>query len=300
MNPSFKNLVKKNKFLLTLLYPLLWIRRKNAILKERRKSNFLKEIASHIKGGSLVLEAKDYKGTFEIDFRSDLLQRLLIYGDYEKEIVQLIEKYIDPKKDVLDVGANIGLHTVLFSKLINSDKKVLAFEPTPNALKYLRNNLQINNCDDKVIIYNGIATDSKGQFELNIIEGMEEYSAVGQINHPNVLGMKFNTIKVQGNTIDELVKEHNLRPGFIKIDTEGAEHFVFEGAKETINKYKPVIISELSDNLLKAQGFNCERIFENLKRIGYKIYDANSFKPASNKFEGNFIAIYGLLVESNK
>ena len=276
------------------------MRRDKFIQEQEKRYSFLKEISSQIKGGSLILDVKDYKGTFEIDFRSDVLQRLLIYNDYEKEIVQLIEKYIDPKKDVLDVGANIGLHTVLFSKLINANKKVLAFEPTPNALKYLRNNLHNNNCDDKVIIYDGIATDSNGQFELNIIEGMEEYSAVSKINHPNVHGKKSVAIKVQGNTIDAVVAQYDLNPGFIKIDTEGAEHFVFEGAKETINKYKPVIISELSDNLLKAQGFNCERIFENLKRIGYKIYDANSFKPASNKFEGNFIAIYGLLAESNK
>ena len=291
MNPSFKNLFTKNKFLLTLLYPILWIRRKNAILKEERKSNFLKEIASRIKGGSLVLEVRDYKGTFEIDFRSDVLQRLLIYNDYEKEIVQLIEKYIDPKKDVLDVGANIGLHTVLFSKLINANKKVLAFEPTPNALKYLRNNLHNNNCDDKVIIYDGIATDSNGQFELNIIEGMEEYSAVSKINHPNVHGKKSVAIKVQGNTIDAVVAQYDLNPGFIKIDTEGAEYFVFQGAKETICKFKPVIISELSEQLLKAQGYTCNHIFEPLLSYGYNIYDAENFKPVSNNYEGNFIAI---------
>jgi FkbM family methyltransferase len=291
MNPSFKNLVKKNKFLLTLLYPLLWIRRKNAILKERRKSNFLKEIASRINGGSLILDVKDYKGTFEIDFRSDVLQRLLIYNDYEKEIVQLIEKYIDPKKDVLDVGANIGLHTVLFSKLINSDKKVLAFEPTPNALKYLRKNLELNHCDSRVMLYDGIATNNSGVFELNVIEGMEEYSAIGQINHPNAKDKKSIAIKVSGNTVDALVKQHNLNPGFIKIDTEGAEYFVFQGAKETICKFKPVIISELSGQLLKTQGYTCNHIFEPLLSYGYNIYDAENFKPVSNNYEGNFIAI---------
>jgi FkbM family methyltransferase len=291
MTHPFKSYIKNNKLLTFLLYSIIKTRRENFIREQEKKSNFLKEISSKTKGGSLILEINDYLGTFEIDIRSDVLNNLLIYGDYEQDIVNLINKYIDPKKDVLDVGANIGLHTVLFSRLIKPEQKVLAFEPTPNALKYLQKNIETNNCYSKVIIYNGIATNTKGVFELNVIEGMEEYSAIGKINHPNAKDKNSRTIKVPGNTIDSLVKENNLNPGFIKIDTEGAEYFVFDGAKETINKYKPVIISELSDNLLGAQGFNSDKIFNNLMEIGYKIYDVKSFKPVSNKFEGNFIAI---------
>ena len=71
---------------------------------------------------------------------------------------------------------------------------------------------------------------------------------------------------MKGDTVDNLVREYNLNPGFIKIDAEGAECLVFSGALGTIKKYKPVIISELSESLLANFGETSETIFKFLSR----------------------------------
>lgn len=292
MNRKLKKLLKSNWIVYLLLYPIIWYRRKKAKNKQNLQLQFLNDSSGIVLGGSLVVRLDDYHGDFEIDFRSSILKRILVYRDYESELVTLIKRYIDPKKDVLDVGANVGFHSVLFSKLINNNCKVLSFEPTPTALHYLNNNLKRNECLEKVIVYQGIATNKEGSYILNVIDGLEEYSSIGKLSHPYTRNRESRSLSVKGNTIDNLVKEYKLSPGFIKIDTEGAESFVFKGATETISKYKPVIISELSEKLLREQGQTCSEIFNQLKDADYQIFDAQTLTLVKDVIEGYFIAIF--------
>ena len=77
----------------------------------------------------------------------DLIAKPLItYGIYEEEVVPLMESLIRPGDTVVDVGANIGCHTLRMSRLVGPMGKVLAFEPDPQNLKLLRENLGKNNC----------------------------------------------------------------------------------------------------------------------------------------------------------
>ncbi len=291
MKVSLKQILKRNKISFLLLYPITWIRRRIATNKENSNIQFLKELSDIVVGGSVIVNVPDFRGTFEIDVRSDILEFILIFHDYERDIVRLIEKYIDPEKDVIDVGANIGLHSVLFSQLINPGRKVLAIEPTPNALKYLQTNIKRNKCDEKLIVFKGIAADSERQYELKTIEGKEEYSSLGNMNHPNINGIEKKSIKVEGNTIDNLVDTYQLNPGFIKIDTEGAEFKVLSGAREILKENRPVILSELSENLLHEQGSSCEEVYKLLKEFNYRIFDAYTLKPVTKAIEGEILAI---------
>ena len=291
MKETIKQFLKKNKLTHTLLFPLIWKRRNIVIKRNEKKRQFLQELSSSVIGGSLIVDMPDYRGEFEIDIRSHVLHVILLYSDYESEMVGLIEKYLNPDKDVVDIGANIGLHTVLFSKLLGPGKKVLAVEPTPNALVYLQSNLLRNNCVKNVEVFKGIATDTEGQFCLNTIEGMEEYSTIGQMNHPNISGYKASAINVKGTTIDKLVSSHQLSPGFIKIDTEGAEFKVLTGAREVLNTFRPIILSELSEKLLSAQGNSCKDVYNYLNSFNYKIYDADTLIPVTGPLEGEILAI---------
>jgi FkbM family methyltransferase len=291
MNNRLLSFLKKNKLLFTILYPIVWLRRKKAKHIQEQKTRFFESTNEIVESGSLVVKLPVYRGSFEIGFHSSILKIILVYRDYESEIAGLIEKYIDPEKDALDVGANVGFHSVLLARLINSDHRVLAFEPTPNAIYYLKNNLKRNDCEYKVIIYEGIASDADGIFTLNVIEGLEEYSSVGSLTHPYTKNYKSHSVSVKGNTIDNLVTQYNLSPGFIKIDTEGSEYSVFKGAEQTIRTHRPVIISELSETLLADQKHSCSEIFCLLYSLGYNIIDIKSLKAVQNTIEGNFIAI---------
>lgn len=260
-------------------------------MRDKLFEKYYSYFSSMIKEGSVVVNIPEFKGFFEMDFHSNLLKLIIRYQGYENDLVNIVKKYINPTNDVIDVGANIGLYSILFSKLIDNNHRVLCIEPSPAALKFLRKNIEQNNSGNS-IIYEGVATKAKGYYKFNIIPGMEEYSSLGNISHSATRGKKYESIDVSGDTIDNLVLIYNLNPGFVKIDTEGAEFMVFTGARKTIEKYRPIILSELSDNLMANFGNSSDDVIKILKECNYEIINIpNANISIQAPFNGNFLAI---------
>jgi FkbM family methyltransferase len=284
--------IKSNKLIYYLFFPLIYGRSIPQKYKNYKFNKLYNSLFDMVIEGSLVVNMPDFRGSFEIDYRSIILRMILKDKDYEPEHVRIIEKYINPSKDAIDVGANVGLFTILLSKIVSEKNKVLSIEPTPLALKYLHRNIKRNKSEKSVIIYEGISTNTKGDYKLNVIPGMEEYSSLGELVHPEITGKDYKQIDVNGDTIDNLVNLYNLVPGFIKVDTEGAEYLVLSGALNTIQKYKPIILSELQDRLLSSFGDNSEKIICLLRDNGYKIINAyNPRLPINLPFNGDILAI---------
>lgn len=280
---QFKSLIKANPFLYFILLPLILLKKLILKWKDKKLDHFISSVFGIVETKSLVVRQSEFLGSFEIDCRSHILKRILKSKSYETELAVLAKKYIDPEKDAVDIGANIGLYTILFSKIINDNSKVLAVEPTPAALKYLNKNIQRNDCKNNVIVFEGIAASDQEKYMLNIIPGMEEYSSLGNMVHPTIKGHVYYKTEVKANTIDNLVTQLKLNPGFIKIDTEGSEFAVLSGALNTLRKAKPVVLSELSDTLLSSLGHSSEEIMGLLKKVGYDIFDAFSLRPITRR-----------------
>jgi FkbM family methyltransferase len=259
-------------------------------IKNRRNlsTEFYEKIFSNVVEGSLVVSVDNIPGFYEIDVRSHLLQRILTTNEYELKISDIIKSEIDPGKDAINVGANIGLFSNFIAQLINPDNRVLAIEPTPNALKFLTANTTRNNNLEKTILFNGVATDKIGNYKINIISGKEEYSSLGDIIHPAVKDEIFESIEVIGDTIDNLVEKFNLKPGIIVIDVEGSEYQVLKGAINTIQKFKPLIVSEIDDLLLSKRNSSSVQVIGFLESYGYNIRNAEN-EEISSPFSGNII-----------
>jgi FkbM family methyltransferase len=285
MRYKLNYLIKNNKFLYRLFI---------AIDSRLRKhfnwyyDSFI-EIFSNVEEGSLVVTLNNIHGRYEIDSRSHILQRILITKEYEPITVDLIKKYTIREKDAINIGANIGLFTNLLADLIDENNKVLSIEPIPGAFKYLGANIERNRNKGKIITYQGIAFDKPGIFKINLVPGNEEYSSVGEIVHPAMKDHKSKVIEVNGDTIDHLVENYQLRPGIIVIDVEGAELQVLSGAINTIEKYKPIIITELDDLLLEKLNSSSDQIIKILENSGYIVRDIEG-KKLKYPFTGNIIA----------
>jgi FkbM family methyltransferase len=290
MKEISKSFIKNNKFFYLLFLPIIKLKR---IYMLRSFSNF-KNLFSNVVGGSMVVTMNNISGRYEIDSRSHILERILITKVYEPDIVNLISQKTPANKDAINVGANIGLYSNLLAELIDTDKKVLAIEPTPGAFKYLVSNINRNNNCNKIIAFNGIATDVPGLAKINIIEGKEEYSSVGVISHYAVENEKYISVDIEGDTIDHLVEKFNLEPGIIVIDVEGSEYQVLKGAVEAIRKFKPIIISELDDQLLKNLNSTTFQVVELLEMNGYTVTDTENNKLTFPFTGGNIIAIPNL------
>jgi FkbM family methyltransferase len=225
-----------------------------------------------IKAGSLIVSLPDFFGSFEFDCYSEILRRIMIHGQYEPELVKAVKCRIDPDLDAIDVGANVGLFTVLMSGLLAASSRTLAIEPTPGALRYLHSNLERNHRTTNVIVFEGVATRIAGEFVINVVPGMDEFSSITELIHPAIEGKPKKQLHVAGDTIDNLVERFALQPGFIKIDTEGAEFEVLSGARQTIAKYRPVIVCESwPDDLLIAAGGTPGGVTNLLQCFGYEV-----------------------------
>lgn len=279
---NLKNIIKKNKSLFRILSNI-----KN--YKSIKQSKYYEDFFSNVLEGNVVVNLNNIPGNYEFDARSHILKRVLLEKEYEPKIVKLILENTNSSQDAINIGANIGLYSNLLAFNIDSNKKVLAIEPTPSAYKLLNNNIHRNSNVRKIITFNGIATDDEEEHEINIIEGKEEYSSLGNLVHTSVVNEKFIKEKVKGVTIDSLVNLHKIKPGIMVIDVEGAELNVLKGATETLRNYHPIIISELDDALLSEQNSSSKELIKFLKEFDYKIVDTESNFP-DFPFCGNIIA----------
>jgi FkbM family methyltransferase len=238
-----------------------------------------------------VIRVDEFQGRFVVDCRSDLFSRLVSCKEYEPKLVQHCMNLVDKNRDVIDVGANVGFFTVMFAKNL-SGRKVLSIEPTTNALSRLHRNIRLNDVDANVIVFEGVASNRIGEIEIKTVEGKEEYSSIGEMTHPSISEARFTIQKAASSTIDDLVKRHALDPGFMKVDVEGAEHLVFEGSTQVLELKRPIILSELSNYLLRKNGSSSLDVIRFISQYSYDVFDPiNPDVPPGTKDFGDILCV---------
>lgn len=151
-------------------------------------------------------------------------------GSYEYEKRILFEKMISKSSVVYDIGAHVGFYTLLASELVGREGKVIAFEPVPRNLKYLKRHLVINHCTNVIVIEAAVSD----KFGISFFSE-NPCSMIGHLSEEGNLMVK--TV-----SIDELIKRDMIpAPDYIKIDIEGAEMLALKGAKSTLSNFSPKI-----------------------------------------------------------
>lgn len=220
-----------------------------------------------------VIAVRGFPGTFAFGPRSDFFRNVVMSGEYETEWAELCRRHANPMRDAIDVGANIGLYTVLLARLLPT-RRVLAIEPTPDAARRLRSNIDRNEVLRNTVVFQGVASGANGTVQIHVVPGKEEYSSCGEMTHAAIAGQQLVAITVEAATIDDLVARNALDPGFIKIDVEGMEHTVLGGMRDVLSRCRPIILTEISDPLLQHNGSSSAAVVDTLRSFDYKIYDA--------------------------
>ena len=181
-------------------------------------------------------------------------------GIHEIGKKKLFEKTIKPGSTVYDIGANVGIYTIISSILCGDTGKVYAFEPVPHNLEYLRKHVDLNNLENVTII-SAAVSDTNGK--VHFIDNGDHCTS-----HISDEG----GVELQSITIDQFVfEEKNMPPDYFKIDVEVAEDLVIEGARNTIQKYKPEIF-------LATHGIEKDQICtKQLHDLNYKIIPIPGF-----------------------
>jgi len=159
---------------------------------------------------------------------------------YEKFFLSFVKQFIDPSKNIIDLGSNIGTHSVIYSTY--TSRIVYSFEPQKMVYDILTENIKINKCHN-VITFNFGGSDKHDIFYMNAFYDSKENQGAFRICDPS--NQTKNLVKIECRQIDSLNLE-NI--GYIKIDVEGHEYQCIKGMLNTIKKYNPVIAIEIHDN----------------------------------------------------
>jgi len=173
----------------------------------------------------------------------------------EKEI-KIIPNLLVNCNRAIDIGANVGVWSYWLSKYA---KQVESFEPNPKIFNALKN-IKIKNVNS----YNIALSNKSGSVDLLIPKGSKGFSNQGaSLSSIKVQG-EHKSISIEAKCLDEY---NFLDVDFIKIDVEGHEHEVIEGAQETIKKFKPTMVIEMEE---KHNQIPIEDQISSVEKLGYK------------------------------
>ncbi|ODV38349.1 FkbM family methyltransferase [Microcystis aeruginosa] len=207
--------------------------------------------------------------TVEANLKSITTAVLLAQGDWFEAEMELWRTQIRPDMTVIDVGANVGVYTFSAAQRVGETGKVIAIEPFKACVNCLQETSRINQLP-WVKIYEAAASDHCGSAKLSL-HNASELNEVISDNSPS--SDSANTVTIQCLTLDSLIETENLtRVDWLKIDAEGHEIKVLQGAERLLTEFKPNIIYE---NIAGAHGSN-GAIMQYIQAKGYQVY---SYRP---------------------
>lgn len=210
------------------------------------------------------------------------------YGEYARLEFEIFRLAVRPGDTVVDAGANIGAHTVLFSKLAGATGRVVAFEPQRPIFQILNANLMVNGCENVEAwpVCAGAAPGSLSfpKVSLSTRRNFGGVSAVSTVDERTV---------VEVRSIDEL----NLPScSFIKVDVEGAEASVIAGARRTITDHRPLLCIEADS---KDPDRDVKPWLDELLGLGYSAYVMVTLLYVRGNWKKNPENIFGRTINLN-
>lgn len=203
--------------------------------------------------------------TYELDLNQLIDSSIYFLDAFEPETAGSINRLVSPGDIVLDVGANVGCHSLLISKLVGPSGLVIAFEPTGWAFRKLKRNKDLNTlfCSENLKLEKLVVADRT--IERQRVKFKSSWVLFGP-------PLPAEEEIVDFVTIDDYVEKAGLaRVDFIKIDVDGYESKVICGAMQTLRRYQPALILELGAYTIESVGDSLEEIVNCIFSLGYKI-----------------------------
>lgn len=213
----------------------------------------------------------------------DDVAKFLSHGWFEYREQAFLWLFLRPGDWFIDCGAHVGLFTMLASRITNGDVNILAIEPNPQTLTYLRNNL-LSCHTDKTEVIAGAALNKSGKANLSVgKEGRSAYSSVE-------IEVSRNTVSVDTFTIDDLLESRGIeKVQFMKLDVEGAEQSVLSGALKSVKAGRlPVVMVEFTESTLNQMGMSTGDLRASWEAVGYRFYrlDEEELRLTPYVFDG--------------
>lgn len=211
---------------------------------------------------------------WRLDLAEGIDLAVYLFGHFEPTTVAAYRRLVRPGHTVVDIGANIGAHTLHLAVAVGPRGRVLAVEPTSYAFTKLLANLALNpDLAPRVIARQAmLGPPGRARPPPAIFSSWPLIGAEGS-RDPVHQGALKSTTGAVGVSLDDLLEREQLETvDFIKMDVDGFECEVLAGAQRTLAKDRPAIVMELAPAALESQGQSLESLVGMLTTLGYRLY----------------------------
>lgn len=221
------------------------------------------------------------------------------YGEWSEAEVNLIKQLVNNNENIVEIGSNIGTHTVPLAKHLSSGGRIFAFEPQSQNYKLLLDNIKDNEIKNVEVLK--LALSSKeGEAFMNKFDE-EKTSNYGDARIFSNNSENFEKVLVK--TLDQIFYDKSLEKfsvKLIKCDTQGQELNIILGSEKIIEKYKPFLYLENDDIVMS------KNLIEKIKSMGYilfwhkpPLFNPNNFLKNPNNIFPNIVSFNMFCVHRN-
>jgi len=267
----------------------------------------LQHIVSHLRQGTLVwrlnyqwhktlehrhlarweyIKKRNSTGHVDVRIQPNLSLRLFFDSPLSKEIYTghfewrerlFLNAFLRPGDIFVDIGANIGLFTLIAAQRVGPTGRVYSFEPNPNTFQRLSDNIRLNNFTN-ISLHQSALSDQTAVLDL-IVTNQDD--SLGTLAYPDKTEIHANQpnnhdmTKVDTCPWDDFAHQNDLigKVTLMKIDVEGWEGHVLAGAIETLARSDaPILHIEFNDEAAQTTGQSCQRLYRTLQDFGYQLF----------------------------
>ena len=197
---------------------------------------------------------------------------------FEQTELALVSAFLKPGMKVVDVGANIGLYSILADKCVGPSGKVWGFEPSPESFVRLKKNLLLNDCRRVESFRIALSDRADTEMHLKRDRGFGDayrYLVTTSSTGPTS-GEELESVPV--TTLDRWAREHAIdRIDFLKVDIEGGEFHMLRGSQEVLRANPRIVVFfESEQDWCRRAGCRQEDAFALLENLGFGLYGWNN------------------------
>lgn len=232
----------------------------------------------------MTIEARTRYGKMQLlDNDYVVSNSLKLYGEWAQKEICFLSKLIQPGATILDIGAFIGTHTLAFSSMAGPRGHVISFEPRAETFELLKKNIELNERNNVSLHQNGLGSEqSTISLKKFTAENPANFASLELKNEKSLDPTLQYTVEVLTLDSYQLEEVH-----LIKIDVEGMERDVLDGASLTIKKNRPAIFAECNSIAagLKLLEWSKSHSYECLGHLS-DAFNANNFNNENNNVFG--------------
>ena len=202
--------------------------------------------------------------------------------DFEAKLQIFYEQILKPGMNVIDVGAHAGRHAFEMVRLVGIRGTVYAFEPIPSMYEALKascvENAELSNV---LQVYPYALSTSNGTIDFCLAVDAPAYSGILERVYDTPTQVEH--ISVESRRLDDVI-DIGTPISYIKIDTEGAEWNVIQGASELIKRNRPSVSFEFGESSYRNYNVDPIEVFNFFENISYSVFDINGLKMTKEIF----------------